>query len=47
MVTQSGPSMYAAYEALSDNLKVFLDSLNAVHSSALADVSKTRRRSSR
>ena len=35
-------SMYAAYEALSDNLKAFLGSLNAVHSSALADVSKTR-----
>ena len=35
-------NMYAAYEALSDNLKEFLDSLNAVHSSALADVSKTR-----
>ena len=35
-------NMYAAYEALSDNLKAFLGSLNAVHSSALADVSKTR-----
>ncbi len=35
-------SMYAAYEALSDNLKAFLDSLNAVHSSALSDVSRTR-----
>lgn len=35
-------SMYAAYEALSSNLKAFLDSLNAVHDSALADVSKTR-----
>jgi taurine dioxygenase len=35
-------SMYAAYEALSDGMKRLLASLRAVHTSALADVSKTR-----
>jgi taurine dioxygenase len=33
---------YLAYEALSDGLRKILDCLDAVHSSALADVSKTR-----
>ena len=35
-------NMYAAYDALSPGLRRVLDSLRAVHSSALADVSKTR-----
>ncbi len=35
-------NMYAAYEALSPGLQRVLDDLRAVHSSALADVSKTR-----
>jgi len=35
-------NMYAAYEALSPGLQRVLDGLRAVHSSALADVSKTR-----
>ena len=35
-------NMYAAYEALSDGMKGFVQSLRAVNSSALADVSKTR-----
>jgi len=35
-------SMYAAYDALSPALRELLDSLEAVNSSALADVSKTR-----
>jgi taurine dioxygenase len=35
-------SMYAAYEALSPALREVLDGLEAVNSSALADVSKTR-----
>lgn len=35
-------NMYAAYESLSPGLRSFLDGLCAVHSSALADVSKTR-----
>jgi taurine dioxygenase len=35
-------NMYAAYEALSPGLQRVLGSLRAVHSSALADVSKTR-----
>jgi taurine dioxygenase len=35
-------SMYAAYDALSPALREVLDSLQAVNSSALADVSKTR-----
>ena len=35
-------NMYAAYDALSPGLQRVLDSLRAVHSSALADVSKTR-----
>jgi taurine dioxygenase len=35
-------SMYAAYDALSPGLQRVLGSLRAVHSSALADVSKTR-----
>ncbi len=35
-------NMYAAYEALSPGLRRVLDSLRAVNSSALADVSKTR-----
>ena len=35
-------SMYAAYDALSDGLKQVLDPLRAVHTSSLADVSKTR-----
>ncbi len=33
---------YLAYETLSDGLREILDRLDAVHSSALADVSKTR-----
>jgi taurine dioxygenase len=35
-------NMYAAYEALSPGMQRMLESLHAVHSSALADVSKTR-----
>jgi taurine dioxygenase len=35
-------NMYAAYDALSPGLQRVLDGLRAVHSSALADVSKTR-----
>src|SRR4051812_5442454 len=35
-------NMYAAYDALSPGLQEVLGSLRAVHSSALADVSKTR-----
>ena len=35
-------SMYAAYEALSPGMQRLLESLRAVNSSALADVSKTR-----
>jgi taurine dioxygenase len=35
-------SMYAAYDALSPALRELLDGLQAVNSSALADVSKTR-----
>ena len=35
-------NMYAAYEALSPALREVLDGLDAVNSSALADVSKTR-----
>jgi taurine dioxygenase len=35
-------SMYAAYDALSPALREVLDGLDAVNSSALADVSKTR-----
>jgi taurine dioxygenase len=35
-------NMYAAYDALSPGLQRTLDGLRAVHSSALADVSKTR-----
>jgi taurine dioxygenase len=35
-------NMYAAYEALSPGVKRVLDGVRAVHSSALADVSKTR-----
>ena len=35
-------SMYAAYEALSPGMRALLDGLEAVNSSALADVSKTR-----
>jgi taurine dioxygenase len=35
-------SMYRAYETLSDGMKRLLDPLVAVHSSALADASKTR-----
>jgi taurine dioxygenase len=35
-------SMYAAYDALSPALRQVLDGLDAVNSSALADVSKTR-----
>jgi taurine dioxygenase len=35
-------SMYAAYDALSPALRAVLDGLEAVNSSALADVSKTR-----
>ncbi len=35
-------SMYAAYDALSPALREMLDGLQAVNSSALADVSKTR-----
>lgn len=35
-------SMYAAYDALSPALREMLDGLEAVNSSALADVSKTR-----
>jgi len=35
-------SMYAAYDALSPGLQRVLGTLRAVHSSALADVSKTR-----
>jgi len=35
-------SMYAAYDALSPALQELLDGLDAVNSSALADVSKTR-----
>jgi taurine dioxygenase len=35
-------SMYAAYDALSPGLKRVLENLRAVHTSALADVSKTR-----
>jgi taurine dioxygenase len=35
-------SMYAAYDALSPALRAMLDDLQAVNSSALADVSKTR-----
>lgn len=35
-------NMYAAYEALSPGLRAVLDGLDAVNSSALADVSKTR-----
>lgn len=35
-------NMYDAYEALSPGLRVILDSLQAVNSSAMADVSKTR-----
>jgi taurine dioxygenase len=35
-------NMYAAYEALSPGMQRLLDGLNAVNSSALADVSKTR-----
>jgi taurine dioxygenase len=35
-------NMYAAYEALSPGMQRMLEPLRAVHSSALADVSKTR-----
>src|SRR5215510_15067623 len=35
-------NMYAAFEALSPGMQRMLDGLNAVNSSALADVSKTR-----
>jgi taurine dioxygenase len=35
-------SMYGAYESLSPGLRAVLDGLDAVNSSALADVSKTR-----
>ena len=35
-------NMYAAYEALSPGMQRLLDGVRAVHSSALADVSKTR-----
>jgi taurine dioxygenase len=35
-------NMYTAYDALSPGLQCVLDGLRAVHSSALADVSKTR-----
>jgi taurine dioxygenase len=35
-------NMYAAYDALSPGMKQMLDGLRAVHSSARADVSKTR-----
>ena len=35
-------NMYAAYDALSPGLRRTLDGLRAVHTSALADVSKTR-----
>lgn len=35
-------NMYAAYAALSPGMQQLLDGLRAVHSSALADVSKTR-----
>jgi alpha-ketoglutarate-dependent taurine dioxygenase len=35
-------SMYLAYETLSDGLKRVLEGLNAVNSSAAADVSRTR-----
>lgn len=35
-------NMYAAYDALSPAMRVMLDPLQAVNSSALADVSKTR-----
>ena len=35
-------NMYAAYEALSPGMQRMLEPLHAVHSSALADVSKTR-----